>query len=344
MSGHDNYHDVVHQMEQFGVVFRDVDLPLIIDRPKRKTCGKGGKWWYWLQTFRPDAGGAYIVGCYGSYKTGAREKVVVDWEPLNEAERERRRLEHEAARRREIEERQREADLAAMSAADLWRTASTTGSSAYLQRKQVEPECCRFLPDGSIVIPLLRYDQPRNRALVGTQRIYPGPRFHWKTGEELPQKTFTKGFAKDGASLRFGSVVDGEPILVAEGFSTALSIRMATQRRLPVFMALDAHNLGPVCELLRTLYPDHRLLICADDDWKTRDHNGALWNAGRVKAKQAAKAIDLCDLVYPSFVGLARGDKDTDFNDLHVLAGLDRVHLQLTSVLDAIRRYRPTHA
>lgn len=344
MSGHDNYHDVVHQLEQFGVVFRKGDLPLIIDRPKRRTCGKGGKWWYWLQSWRPDAGGELIVGAFGSYKTGAREKVALDMKPLSDAERERRRLEHEAARRREAEARQREADLAAMSAADLWRTASAKGSSAYLQRKQVEPECCRFLPDGSIVIPLVRYDWPRDRALVGTQRIYPGRRFHWKSGEELPQKVFTKGFAKNGASLRFGQVVEGEPILVAEGYSTALSIRMATARELPVFMALDAFNLLPVCEVLREQHPEHRLLICADDDWKTRDHNGALWNAGRVKAKEAAKAVDQCDLVYPSFAGLTRGDKDTDFNDLHVLAGLDRVRVQLTSVLDAIRRYRPTHA
>lgn len=338
MSGHDNYHDVVHQMEQFGVVFRTVDLPLVIDKPRRTTCGKGGKWWYWLQTFRRDAGGAYIVGRYGSYKSGASEKVVVDWQPLSDAERARRKAEHEAERARQAEERRREAELAAMSAVELWRTARHIGSSPYLQRKQVSAEACRFLPDQSIVVPLLRYDWPRAQALVGLQRIYAGPRFHWKTGEELPQKTFTKGFAKPGAALRLGDVVPDEPILVAEGYSTSLSIRMATERELPVFMALDAGNLEPVCTVVRTLYPRHRLLICADDDWRTRDHDGALWNAGRVKAKAAAKALDRCDLVYPSFAGLSRGEKDTDFNDLHVLGGLDRVRVQLTSVLDALRR------
>lgn len=342
MSSHDNYQDVVHQMEQFGIELLKKDLPLLIDRPKRKTCGKGGKWWYWLQTFRPDAGGSYVVGRYGSYKNGTSEKVLVDWKPLNEAERERRRAEHEAARQRQDEERKREAELAAMSAADLWRSAQLKGASPYLVRKQVEPEICRFLPDASIVIPLLRYDWPRERALVGLQRIYGGPRFHWKTGEELPQKTFTSGFAKSGAALRFGRVVHDETILLTEGFSTALTVRMATARNLPVFMALDAYNLVLVCQLVRELHPDNRLLICADDDWKTRDHKGELWNAGRVKAKEAAKAVDRCDIVYPSFAGLERGDKHTDFNDLHVLGGIDRVHVQLQSVLDAIRRHRLT--
>lgn len=339
---HDNYHDVVRQMEDFGVILLQKDLPLQIDRPKRKTCGKGGKWWYWLQTFTPDAGGSFIVGRYGSYKTGASEKVIVDWKPLSQAERERRKREHELARQLQAEERKREADQAAMSAADLWRSASSTGSSPYLVRKQVEGEACRYLPDSSILIPLIRYDLPRHQALVGLQRIYPGPRRHWKTGDELPTKTFTTGFAKTGASLRLGAVSDGEPILFAEGYSTALTIRMATGKRVPVFMTLDAGNLPPVVRMVRELHPDHRLLICADDDWKTRDHTGQLRNAGRVKAKEAAGCVDCCDVVYPSFFGLARGDKDTDFNDLHVLGGLPRVTVQLEATLNAIRRHRLT--
>ena len=341
MSSHDNYQDVVRQMEEFGVDLIARDLPLDIDRHKRKTCGKGGKWWYWLQTFRPDAGGELIVGRFGSYKHGTSEKVRIDWKPISDAERDRRRAEHEAARARKAEERARDNALAAMSAAELWRTAKREGSSPYLVRKLVEPEICRFLPDSSLVIPLLRYDRPRDAALVGMQRIYPGPRTHWRTGEDLPQKTYTKGFEKPGASLRFGRVVDGEPILVCEGFSTALSIRMATERQLPVFMALDAGNLVEVSALIRVLHAGARMLICADDDWRTRNHEGTLWNAGRVKAREAAKAIDRCDVVYPSFAGLDRGAKHTDFNDLHVLAGLDRVHTQLHSVLDAIRRHRP---
>lgn len=342
MTAHENYYAVLHQMEAFGIELRprDLDRGLKVDHPKRVTCGKGGKYWYWLRTFRPNAGGAYIVGRFGSYKTGASDKVEVDWKPLSDAERERMKAERDAARAAERSLREEEARLAAMNAAALWQSASKDGRSPYLERKQVQPEACRYLRDGSIVIPLLRYDRPRETALVAAQRIYAAKRFDWKTGEELPQKSFTKGFEKNGASLRLGHVVSGEPILIAEGYATALTVRMATDRELPVFVALDAYNLGPVCRLVRELYPRHRMLICADDDWRTRDHEGAMWNAGRVKATAAAKAIDRCDIVYPSFAGLERGDKDTDFNDLHVRGGLDRVRLQLESVLHAIRRFK----
>lgn len=330
----DNYHAVVEQMEAFGVQWRrgGRDLPLQVDTPKRKTCGQGGKWWYWLRTFRPDAGGCYIVGRFGSYKTGDSQKVEVDWAPLSQAEKARLRAERAAAEARQREERARESALAAMSAAELWRTASPTGTSAYLRRKLVDGEACRYLPDGSLVIPLLRYDLPRDQALRAVQRIYPGPRTHWRTGEPLPDKTFTKGFDKPGCCLRLGHVVVGEPLLICEGYATGLSIRMALQRKLPVFVALDAGNLQPVAELLRTLHPHSPILICADDDWRTTDHAGRPYNPGRDKAWRTCKALPHTHLVYPIF-GPGRGDKDTDFNDLHAREGLGAVRRQLLGPL-----------
>ena len=323
----DNYQEVIHQMEAFGIEFRgDRDLPLKIDAPKRRTCGKGGKWWYWLRTFRPDAGGAFIVGRFGSYKTGESVKVEVDWRPLSEAERERQRAERAAAQARAREAREREARLAAMSAADLWHEAAKEGTSPYLQRKGVEPEACRFLRDGSIVVPLLRYDLPRAEALKGVQRIWPDGR-----------KRFTAGFAKTGCSLRLGDVVDGATVLVTEGFATALTLRMAVDRELPVFVALDAYNLLPVLLILRSLYPDAPLLICADDDWRTRNREGALENVGCLQAWAAARQIERCYVTHPAFPrSTARGEKDTDFNDLHKLQGLDEVRAQLAPVLEAL--------
>lgn len=131
----DNYQQVVHQMEEFGVVWAAKDLPLQIDAPKRKGCGKAGKWWYWLRSWRPDAGGCFVVGRYGSYKTGESRKVLVDWRPLADAERLRMSAERAAAKLRADQARQREAELAALGAADLWRRAARTGHSPYLERK-----------------------------------------------------------------------------------------------------------------------------------------------------------------------------------------------------------------
>ena len=71
-------------MEEFGVEFLSKDLPLAIDAPKRRGCGKKGKWWYWLRRSCLDAGGCFIVGRFGSYKSGESRKVEIDWKPLAE--------------------------------------------------------------------------------------------------------------------------------------------------------------------------------------------------------------------------------------------------------------------
>lgn len=322
----DNYAEVVHQMQAFGVMFKPKDLPLTIDAPKRRGCGIKGKWWYWLRTFRPDSGGCFIVGRFGSYKTGESEKVDVDWQPLNDAEQKRRQDEQAAAQTAAAAARQAEADLAALSATDLWRKASKTGSSPYLQRKGVMGEACRYLPNGDVLVPLLRYDWPREQALRAVQRIKPDG-----------SKMFTKGFAKPGCAVRLGEVDPGFIILVCEGYATGLTLRMATGHTLAVYVALDAGNLQHVVPLVRALHPGSRILICADDDYRTRDHTGALSNPGRTAARKVAKTVVGCDLVWPVFPAAGRGPKDTDFNDLHQLQGIDAVTRQISSVLGAMR-------
>jgi putative DNA primase/helicase len=324
MSG-DNYDDVVRQMEQCGIEFRPGrDLPLRLDTAKRVTCGKGGKSWYRLSLFRPDAGGAYITGRFGSYKDGSSIKVEVDWTPLKEAERERMAAERKAKQATAERERQRLADEAAMSAAELWRAGAKAGASGYLQRKGVVGEACRYMADGSIIIPLLRYDLEREHALKGIQRI-------WGDG----RKRFTKDFAKTGAALRLGEppLDEHEPILFAEGYATGLSIRAGTEQRWPLFVVLDCFNLPATVEIMRGLYPDNPMLICADDDWRT------MGNPGRAFAKKTAK-FQGCHIVYPVFPPTCgRGEKDTDFNDLHRLVGLTAVASQVGGAVDMMRRH-----
>lgn len=332
----DNYTAVVHQMEVFGVEFLPKNFPLTIDAAKRKGCGKGGKWWYWLRTFRPDSGGSFIVGRFGSYKSGESEKVDVDWKPLSAAESARMQAERKRAQEASDAARKVEADWAALGALDLWRRAAKTGTSAYLVRKGVDGECCRYLPDDSILVPLLRYDLSREFALRGVQRIYPGPRKDMETGEDLPEKTYTWKFDKPGCAVRLGDVVAGRIVLVCEGYATGLTLRMATGHELAVYVALDAGNLMTVVPLVRALHPHCRILICADDDYMTRIR-GVLTNVGRLKAREVAKTVPGCDLLWPVFTAATRGPKDTDFNDLHKAQGLEAVTRQLASVLRALR-------
>lgn len=331
-------HDVALQM---GQVLPD-DPPsaaeLRLDG-KRHYFGKRKKSWYRLREIRSHGGTTVVVGAFGNFRSAANGggdwRVDVDWKGISDEERARLQVQRQAAAEADRVARERDAELASLTAADLWRRGKPDGRSPYLERKGVQGEACRYLADGSLLVPLLRYDLPREQALKAVQRIYPGPRKHRATGEDLPDKVYTRGFQKPRCSLRLGpgEVPDGDPILVAEGYATALTIRMATDRTLTVFMALDAGNLEHVCKMLRELYPQRRLLICADDDWRTEG------NPGRAAAKKAARELDACDLVWPVF-GADRQDKDTDFNDLHARRGLDVVRAQLECVLAAMRKHR----
>ena len=157
--------------------------------------------------------------------------------------------------------------------------------------------------------------------VVGAQRILPDGK-----------KLFGKDTEKRGAACRFGVVVEGSPILVCEGVATALSIREATHRRLPVFAAFDAGNLLPVLQRLRAAHRSHWLLVCADDDWQTRDHAGRPDNVGVRKAVEAAQAVSRTSYTRPIF-RVARAKAWTDFNDLHQAEGLDAVRRQLMRAL-----------
>jgi putative DNA primase/helicase len=340
---HENYEQVVHAMEQIGCVFRRNDLPLRVDEGRKKTCGKGGKFWYRLFTFAPRASSRrFVVGSYGSYKDGSSFKVEWDRAGLSEEAREQYQREKAAAREREKREAEEAAATAALSAGQLWHRLARGGSSPYLDRKGVEPEACRFvsdwlriarlddrekpfvIPPGSIALPLIRYDLPRDEALRGLQFIKPDG-----------FKLFTEGIGKRGCSVRLGEISDATLILlVCEGYATGLSLRAAIARRWPVFVSLDAGNLLEVVPLLRELYPNTFILVCADDDWKTKNHDGP--NPGRTAGRKISRATSLCDMVWPVFEPRRRQLKDTDFNDLHVREGLEEVEQQIGRTLRLI--------
>lgn len=304
--------DVVAQMLAAGL--DEPPQPLQFGRVVR--FGPKKRQWYRLHELRTDGGSWVVVGAFGDWRGQERHRVEVDWKGIGADERAalevRRQAQADAAQR----ERAALADAAAMRAADVWAGAARTGSSPYLQRKGVDAEACRYLPGGAIVVPLLRYDEPREQALRAVQIIQPDG-----------TKRFTRGFAKAGCCVRLGHVVVGEPVIVCEGYATGLTLRMATDRRLPVVVALDAGNLLPVVELMRALHAQCRLLICADDDWRTPG------NPGREKAHQASRAVEGCAYTWPVFRAGTRGPKDTDFNDLQAREGLQVVRRQLRHVL-----------
>jgi putative DNA primase/helicase len=353
MAGYENYHQVLQQMAAFGIELqdrKDAGFPKKI--AAKVTCGKGGKDWYKVYEFERD-GRTYLTGSFGTYRHGGSgQKIDVEWAPLSQAERDRQKADRAAAQARAAAERQAEIANAAAQAIDIWRKGVREGvESAYLARKQVQPEACRWLREqlvlrwpghrpgdddtvvrlvgGTLLLPLVRLDYPKHDALRGLQFITPDG-----------AKIYLRGFEKPGCCVRLGDVASAAAnlLLFCEGYATGLTIRMATGHRFPVFVAFDAGNLAHVVPLVAAMYPQHRSLICADDDWRTKDkRTGALTNPGRTAARKVAREVPGCDFLTPVF-GPDRGEKDTDFNDLHVLAGLDVVKRQLDGVIDVMGR------
>jgi len=323
-------HAVVDQMLQAGLDCPP--LPLDLSGKIRRWDRKRNSW-YRLREVRLDSGRYVVVGSFGNWRTGLSQRVDVDWRGIGDEERAQLKVRQQAQEEAARELRAREVAQAAMTAAELWAQGSTVGRSPYLDRKGVQGEACRYMPDGSLLVPLLRYDLPRAAALRAVQRIWPDGR-----------KRFTKGFDKPGCAVRLGQVEMGQVVMVCEGFATGLTLRMALDHAAPVFVGLDAGNLMHVARLVRSLYPAHRLLLCADDDWRTTGPDGQPLNVGRAKAMEVAKVLPFTDVIYPIFRPGARAEKDTDFNDLHAREGLAAVRRQLAWVVQVLRNKEVPHA
>lgn len=209
-------------------------------------------------------------------------------------------------------EYRRRADMAAGDARALWDEASEAGQSPYLMRKGVQAHGVRYLPDGTLIVPM------RNEAgeLHNLQRIALE-----KPTNGDPEKRFLPGGRKSGLWHLIGTADGALMLLLAEGYATAASIHEATGR--PVAVAFDAGNLLHVAKALRASHPALPLLVCGDDDRGTEARTGK--NPGRDKAVAAARSAHTAEapagVVFPE--GLPEGG--TDFNDLATHAGLDAV-------------------
>ncbi|QKJ65254.1 hypothetical protein HQN60_00040 [Deefgea piscis] len=138
-----------------------------------------------------------------------------------------------------------------------------SGESAYLARKLVKkPESVRFMQGanaGWIILPLIHYGRGE---IVGSQKIAPTP---LTDGND---KIFNKGMDVVGAACRLGDEpLDGDLILIAEGYATAATGREAVDYLHPVFVALNSGNLPHVARILRAKYPASPILFLADDDY-----------------------------------------------------------------------------
>lgn len=256
------------------------------------------------------------AGIFGNWKTGLSEtwcaKGTAELTQEERADRDRKWAAAKA--QRQIEERRQQEQARIQGEAILAAAQPAFDDHPYLTRKGIKA-CSGVMvgnwpqrqQDNVLLIPL--------RSAVGQLLTLQGisaTTFRFKDGSER-NKDFLRGGKKSAAFFVCGDLTTGDFILIAEGYATAATLHGATG--CPAVMAVDAGNLKPVAEALRALYPDRRIIICADNDRTTSG------NPGVTKARAAAKAIK-ADLAIPEFPEEEAG---TDFNDLAALQGLSAV-------------------
>lgn len=187
----------------------------------------------------------------------------------------------------------------------IWESAARiVGDHPYLTAKGIEAHKIRKFMDvltiggmnctGTLVIPM----RDVSGEVCQLQFIAPN-------GE----KRFLPGRKPVGLYFALGAPSD--VVCIAEGFATAASIYQATGYATAV--AFDCGNLGQVTKLMREKFSEAKIVVCADDDFRTDG------NPGMVSATAAARVAS-AQMAVPVF-GIDRPDNATDFNDLGCIHG-----------------------
>ena len=316
--------EVLGQFADYGL---EPEQPLTFGKLTRcKTAqdkGKEKNGWYVVHEHHTEKNETLIFGSFGDWRSGETQKIKVKAGRMSPEEREVMRARQEDAKRRAAEIAANAARRAASRAAGLFKRMPEKGRSDYLDRKHIVGFGVRYAPrSGAFLVPMCNVrDQ-----IVGLQVIFPA-----KQEDTGRDKTYWPyGMSKEGAfHLIGGHPEPGEPVLVCEGYATGASLHMATS--MAVAVAFDAGNLMVVSKAMRERFPGCPIILCRDDDWKTKRPNGSPWNPGEEKACNAATVVG-GQVVAPIF-SVEREDKWTDFNDLHCAEGLEAVRRQILTVV-----------
>ncbi len=271
-----------------------------------KTTGKLNAWFVLY-------GDGVPAGNFGDWSQHA-DGIGIDWRANigrklqpEEVKAQREAIEQARAQRSKATEQRRKE--AAEQAVKLWNKARrrVPVDHPYLVAKGVRPYGLRQLQD-RLVVPLIDTDGN----LHGLQHIHPDGR-----------KVFGSGTAKAGHFHRIQG--DASTTAIVEGYATGATIRELMGWR--VIVAFDAGNLLMVAKAIRKADPDAALVLCGDNDHRTKD------NPGAAKARAAAQAVN-ARVAIPEF---AKGDAGTDWNDYAKQRGAEATRTALGAALD-----RPT--
>ena len=242
--------------------------------------------------------------CYvtvGSWKTGQQHTYKSgDDKKLSVQERDTFQQQRDAAQQAYQEERKRIWADTAVECQRIWQAAKRNGiTHPYLTSKGVRGFGIRLIRN-SLLIPV----RALNGELTSLQFIFPDGR-----------KVFKAGGRVRGCCHRFGVPIDNT-IYIAEGYATGATIHQVTSHA--VAIAFNARNIIEVAKNIRNKYPDHRLIIAADNDRFTTGNPG-------VTAAQKAAEMTGAQLLVPQF---PEGIPGSDFNDMMKLEVSHGQHLQ----------------
>lgn len=276
--------------------------------------------WYVCYEGLSKKGNSYLICHYGTWSGGQEAFTYNSYETsLGISQEERAEIDAiEKQRKKQLDqELYKEKKKRIEKAQNTWdqslENPTTKEHTAYLERKQVKAYGIKYRVDyhgiPAIVIPL----SDINGQLQAIQCIQ----------EDGSKKIYG---VKKGNFHVIGMIVTQLPIFITEGYATAASIHQATNS--PVVVAFDCGNLKLVVHNLREKYPLAKLIIAADDDHEVPE------NPGRTKAEEVAKIYG-CDVIVPIFSDdsiFPSNERFTDFNDLHVHFGIDKVAEQLNKI------------
>lgn len=190
----------------------------------------------------------------------------------------------------------------------------------YLKKKGLESNYrARVNYRNTILVPVEGYSEDDGLTFEGVQMIFKDEESGaWR-------KVFNEGLQKKGSFTRVTEfdLIKTEIVYLAEGYATAASVFAATAT--PTICAFDSGNLTFVIEVLKKINPDIKIIIAADDDFQTAI-NGKQINIGINAALYCQKKYQNVTYRKPIFKSRL---SETDFNDLHILEGLETVREQL---------------
>jgi putative DNA primase/helicase len=293
---------------------------------KNGVSTKGNPWL--MVTFGTWAGGLQVFGTFTSWELDN----TLSSEEKRHIKEEYDRWSKENERRKQEDEKQRLKKVQSAWDSSSEEPSDETGHLGYLSKKKICRHGARFFEasfnDGTqsnpqwskyptLVVPLQNIQGDvqaiQHIRADGEKRIYG---------------------SKKGNFHLIGEIKPDSLIYVAEGFATAASVYEAKAN--PTVVAFDCGNLQPVIAAIQSKYPKNSIIIAGDDDRETQG------NPGRTSAEAAAKKYG-CKAVFPCFPTNCTlppnesGEvcQPSDWNDLHVLLGLDNVRDQLDAFVKA---------